>query len=88
MQLVTYSHHPATGGGGWSQPLPAELDGSQTLVLGEQAEAELETAACQLPAGSGPVGFYSYGEISPAGGRDSRLHNQALTVSVLWERPA
>jgi len=58
------------------------------MVLGEQTEEELEAAASLLPAGSGHVGFYSYGEISPAGGRDSRLHNQTLTVSVLWERPA
>ena len=58
------------------------------LVLGEQTEEELETVAQRLPAGSGHVGFYSYGEISPAGGRTSRLHNQTLTVSVLWERPA
>ena len=57
-------------------------------VRGEQTEEELEAAASLLPAGSGHVGFYSYGEISPAGGRDSRLHNQTLTVSVLWERAA
>lgn len=58
------------------------------LVLGEQTEEELEAAGPLLPAGSGHVGFYSYGEISPAGDRASRLHNQTLTVSVLWERPA
>jgi hypothetical protein len=58
------------------------------LVLGEQTEEELEAAGPLLPAGSGHVGFYSYGEISPAGAGASRLHNQTLTVSVLWERPA
>ena len=58
------------------------------LVLGEHTEEELEAAGPLLPAGSGHVGFYSYGEISPAGARASRLHNQTLTVSVLWERPA
>jgi len=57
-------------------------------VLGEYTEEELETVGQCMPAGSGHVGFYSYGEISPAGGRTSRLHNQTLTVSVLWERPA
>jgi hypothetical protein len=31
------------------------------------------------------VGFYSYGEISPAGGCDSRRHNQTMTVTVLSE---
>lgn len=56
------------------------------LVLGEQTEEELEAAAQLLPPGSAQVGFYSYGEISPAGGACSRLHNQTMTVSVLWER--
>jgi hypothetical protein len=58
------------------------------LVLGEHTEEELEAVVEFLPAGSAHVGFYSYGEISPAGGRCSRLHNQTLTVSVLWEQPA
>jgi hypothetical protein len=57
------------------------------LVLGEQTEEELEAAVQLLPPGSAQVGFYSYGEISPAGGACSRLHNQTMTVSVLWERP-
>jgi len=57
------------------------------LVLGQHTEEELEAVDQFLPAGSAHVGFYSYGEISPAGGRCSRLHNQTLTVSVLWERP-
>lgn len=58
------------------------------LVLGEHTEEELELLSQRLPPGSAQVGFYSYGEISPAGGRCSRLHNQTMTVSVLWERPA
>ena len=57
------------------------------LVLGEHTEEELELLSQWLPPGSAQVGFYSYGEISPAGGRRSRLHNQTMTVSVLWERP-
>jgi hypothetical protein len=57
------------------------------LVLGEHTEEELELVSQRLPLGSAQVGFYSYGEISPAGGRCSRLHNQTMTVSVLWERP-
>jgi hypothetical protein len=57
------------------------------LVLGEHTEEELEPASQRLPPGSAQVGFYSYGEISPAGGACSRLHNQTMTVSVLWERP-
>lgn len=58
------------------------------LVLGEHTEEELEPVSLRLPPGSAQVGFYSYGEISPAGGACSRLHNQTMTVSVLWERPA
>jgi hypothetical protein len=55
------------------------------LLLGQQVEEELETIAQALPAGSGHVGFYSYGEISPVGGCGSRLHNQTLTLTVLVE---
>ena len=51
------------------------------------AAKALEAVDQFLPAGSAHVGFYSYGEISPAGGWCSRLHNQTLTASVLWERP-
>ena len=58
------------------------------LVLGEHCEEELEAARPLMPVGSAHVGFYSYGEISPAGACASRLHNQTLTVSVLWEQPA
>ncbi len=57
------------------------------LVLGEHTEEELELVSQRLPPGSVQLGFYSYGEISPAGGRRSRLHNQTMTMSVLWERP-
>jgi hypothetical protein len=55
------------------------------LLLGQQTEEELETIGHALPAGSGHVGFYSYGEISPVGGCGSRLHNQTLTLTVLVE---
>lgn len=55
------------------------------LLLGQQVEEELETIAQALPPGSGHVGFYSYGEISPVGGCGSRLHNQTLTLTTLVE---
>jgi hypothetical protein len=55
------------------------------MVLGEHTDEELESISAALPPGSGHVGFYSYGEISPAGGCDSRLHNQTMTVTVLSE---
>ncbi|MBU6271957.1 MAG: FIST C-terminal domain-containing protein [Betaproteobacteria bacterium] len=58
------------------------------MVLGEHTDEELESISAALPAGSGHVGFYSYGEISPAGGCESRLHNQTMTVTVLSESPA
>jgi len=56
------------------------------LVLGERTEEEVETIVDGAPAGAGHVGFYSYGEISPAlGGSCSELHNQTMTVTVFSE---
>ena len=56
------------------------------LVLGERTEEEVETVVDGSPPGASHVGFYSYGEISPAlGGGASELHNQTMTVTVLDE---
>jgi hypothetical protein len=56
------------------------------LVLGERTEEEVETVAAGAPCPIGHVGFYSYGEISPAlAGGHSDLHNQTMTVTVFSE---
>lgn len=57
------------------------------LVLGERTDEECETVVAGAPAGAGHVGFYSYGEISPAlgGSGASELHNQTMTVTVFCE---
>jgi hypothetical protein len=56
------------------------------LVLGERTDEEVETVQDSAPARSAHVGFYSYGEISPAlPGRASDLHNQTMTVTVFSE---
>lgn len=57
------------------------------LVLGERTDEECETVADGAPAGASHVGFYSYGEISPAlgGNGTSELHNQTMTVTAFCE---
>ena len=56
------------------------------LVLGERTEEEVETVQDSAPGRSAHVGFYSYGEISPAvRGGISDLHNQTMTVTVFSE---
>jgi len=56
------------------------------LVLGERTDEEVETVHDSLQAESTHVGFYSYGEISPAvPGGISELHNQTMTVTVISE---
>jgi hypothetical protein len=56
------------------------------LVLGERTEEEVETVHDSAPGRSAHVGFYSYGEISPAvPGGASDLHNQTMTVTVFSE---
>jgi len=55
------------------------------LVLGERTEEELEATHALLPQGSVQVGFYSYGEISPARSGVCELHNQTMTLTIVSE---
>lgn len=56
------------------------------LVLGEQAEEEVEAVLEHLAEGSAQVGFYSYGELSPRStGEPCQLHNQTMTITTLSE---
>ena len=55
------------------------------VVLGERTEEELDAAMSALPPGSAQVGFYSYGEISPAGVSSCELHNQTMTLTTIRE---
>lgn len=54
------------------------------LVLGERAEEEVEAVADQLGPDCALVGFYSYGELSPAAGGACALHNQTMTLTT-WQ---
>jgi hypothetical protein len=54
------------------------------LILGERAEEETEAVADMLP-GCAIAGFYSYGEISPSGTADCKLHNQTMTLTTIGE---
>ena len=56
------------------------------LVLGEATEDEVEVTMEALPAGSVQVGFYSYGELSPATTGTCELHNQTMTITAYRER--
>ena len=55
------------------------------LVLGQRCEEELETVLDTLPKPSRMIGYYSYGELSPLSGGRCDLHNQTMTLSLLWE---
>jgi hypothetical protein len=56
------------------------------LVLGERTDEEVETVHDSAKGRAAHVGFYSYGEISPAApGGASDLHNQTMTVTVFSE---
>lgn len=58
------------------------------LILGDRCDEELEAALELLPEGTGQVGFYSYGEISPFTTGHCDLHNQTLTLTTISERAA
>jgi hypothetical protein len=55
------------------------------LAFAARAEEELAAVARALPKANPLVGFYSYGEISPAEGGRSELHNQTMTLTQLSE---
>jgi hypothetical protein len=56
------------------------------LVLGNRTEDELEATLEELPSGCKQIGFYSYGEISPLASGTCDLHNQTMTLSLIWEK--
>jgi hypothetical protein len=55
------------------------------LVLGQRCEEELEAVLDTLPKTCRMIGYYSYGELSPLGSGRCDLHNQTMTLSLLWE---
>jgi hypothetical protein len=55
------------------------------LVLGSRTEEELEVVLEALPPGTTQIGFYSYGEISPAVSGLCDLHNQTMTLTTISE---
>jgi hypothetical protein len=56
------------------------------LVLKQQVEEEIESAARQLSPSTAITGFYSYGELSPITNQGKcDLHNQTMTITTISE---
>jgi len=58
------------------------------LVLKQRTEDELEVTLESLPSQTKQIGFYSYGEISPLATGSCDLHNQTMTLTLIWESDA
>ena len=58
------------------------------LVLKQRTEDELEVVLESLPPKTKQIGFYSYGEISPLATGICDLHNQTMTLTLIWESDA
>jgi hypothetical protein len=59
------------------------------LVMGDRVEEEVEAVAEVFGAGVTLAGFYSNGEVSPAGAvLDCKLHNQTMTIACIREASA
>ena len=58
------------------------------LVLKSQTEEELDAVLDILPPNTQQIGFYSYGEISPLASGKCDLHNQTMTLTLIWEDDA
>ena len=55
------------------------------LVLGPRTEEEIDAALNAMPEETKQIGFYSYGEISPLTNGRCDLHNQTMTLTLMWE---
>ena len=55
------------------------------LVLGQRCEEEIEAVLDTLPEPCRMIGYYSYGELSPLSSGRCDLHNQTMTLTLLWE---
>ena len=55
------------------------------LLLGERTEEETEAVLESMPEGTKQLGFYSYGELSPYTTGKCDLHNQTMTLTMLFE---
>jgi len=56
------------------------------IVLGQRTEEETENVRSVVGAQAMLAGFYSYGELAPAGGAAAcQLHNQTMTITTLRE---
>ena len=58
------------------------------LILKQRTEEELEAVLEILPPAAKQIGFYSYGEISPLASGKCDLHNQTMTLTLIWETDA
>lgn len=55
------------------------------MVMGADAEEEVEAVLDILPEKTTQIGFYSYGEISPFAKGSCDLHNQTMTLTTIHE---
>ena len=55
------------------------------LVLGQRTEDEIEVVKDSFGANVSQIGYYSYGEISPLSSGICDLHNQTMTLTLIWE---
>ena len=55
------------------------------LVLGQKSEEEIEAVTKNFSDNILQVGYYSYGEISPLNSGACDLHNQTMTLTLIWE---
>ncbi len=84
--VATANGPNSTSGGSAELALLVSCVGRR-LLLGQRVEEEVEAVLSALGDPAGVIGFYSYGEISPAGLQHGcELHNQTMTLTTLAER--
>jgi hypothetical protein len=56
------------------------------LLLGSRVQEECEATHEVLPPNTHQIGFYSYGELSPHSSGHCDLHNQTMTLTLIYEK--
>jgi len=82
MKLEIYQYSADSG---WDANSDTSSCVGRRLVPGPRTEEEIDAGLSGLPRDTEQIDFYSYAEISPLASGKCDLHNQTMTLTLIWE---
>ncbi len=82
MKLEIYQYSADSG---WDTNPDTSSCVGRRLVIGPRTEEGIDAALSGLPRGTEQTDFYSCAEISPLASGKCDLHNQTMTLTLIWE---